>query len=74
MGRAIRLTHRQVDALYCLGFMNYTMAETADLMCISEQTARDYARQLRAIFGVEKTRQLGPLAHKWFRWGQYSAK
>ncbi len=72
MSRAVRLTHRQIDALYCLGYMNWTLRETADMMLISEQTARDYAHQLRAIFNVPRTRDLGPLAHKWFRWGQYS--
>ncbi len=72
MSRAIRLTHRQIDALWCLGYTNLTLRETADLMMISEATARDYAHQLRAIFGVKRTRDLGPLAHKWFRFGQWA--
>ncbi len=73
MSRAIRLTHRQIDALWCLGYSAMTIEETADLMMISPYTARDYAHQLRSIFGVEKTRHLGPCAHRWFRYGRLSA-
>ncbi len=74
MAKAIRLTHRQIDALWCLGYSNFTIRETADMMMISEQTARDYAHQLRAIFNVPRTRDLGPKAHKWFQYGRLSQK
>ncbi len=74
MAKPIRLTHRQIDALYCLSHQNMTMREAADLMMVSEATIRDYAHQLRAIFGVKRTRDLVPHAYRWFTYGRLPQK
>ncbi len=74
VSRRIRLTNRQIDALYLLGYQNFTVAETAAVMGISAQTARDYAHQLRSIFGVKRTRDIVPHAHRWFAYGRLPQK
>lgn len=67
--KAIILTERQEDALYCFG-EGMTIRKTAEMMLISEYTARWYSSQLRAIFNLppgSQCRDLVPCARRYFR-------
>lgn len=69
MPRAIVLTTRQEDALYCFG-EGMTIRKTAEMMMVKESTARWYSAQLLAIFQLPPgatCRELVPHARRYFR-------